>query len=119
MRITRKNNSRKNKKSFTKKNNKNMKNNSRKNKKNTSRKNKKNMKNKRGGGVDKEEQLRDRVKELKNELQMEKTMNARIKRDLDQIIPSMKELREKIVYQYNAFNDLNVVVGKIFGKKEI
>ena len=118
MRITRKNNSRKNKKSFTKKNNKNMKKNSRKNKKNTSKKNKKNMKNKRGGG-DKEEQLRERVKELKNELQMEKTMNARIKRDLDQIIPSMKELREKIVYQYNAFNDLNVVVGKIFGKKEI
>lgn len=50
---------------------------------------------------------------------LEKNKNLRIKRDLDKIVPSMKDLREKIVYQYNSFNELNVMIGKIFGKKEI
>ena len=107
----------KNKKRVSKKYNKKSNNKSSVNNKNFKRNIKKKIKHKKGGGED--EKLRERVKELKNDLMMEKNMNARIKRDLDKILPSMKDLREKIVYQYNSFNELNEVIGKIFGKKEI
>ena len=75
-------------------------------------------KNKRGGGEDMRK-LQARIKELKNDLNMEKSINSKIKADMDKVVPAMTELKKNIVFQYNSFNELNELVGSIFGKKEI
>lgn len=119
MKLTRKNSKKLNRKSYTLKNRKfkrksNNKSNITKDKKRNTIKNN----NKKGGGTD-TKKLQERIKELKNDLNMERSINSKIKADMDKIVPAMTELKKQIVFQYNSFVELNELVGSIFGKKEI
>lgn len=115
MKLTRKNSKKLNRKLYKKKITlKNRKNKRKSDNKNNMIKNN----NKRGGGPD-TKKLQERIKELKNDLNKERSINSKIKADMDKIVPAMTELKKQIVFQYNSFVELNELVGSIFGKKEI